>query len=522
MRQTPSGGDVGKTSSASCPYLAAVCTHADNLLRHGRDVYGPRQTPLFVDEIELPAAKARLAPWRMNQRTGQEHEIILSNLARQQTFLRVLDGLTALTGSAEYRDAAVEVFCYAFEHLSDSSGLLRWGGHCAYDALADDWVGYRAGVHELKSVYPHYALMHQVDAQATQRFIQAFWNAHVLDWSVLDFNRHGPYGKPLGALWNNAYIGRGVWFTSRGLTFTNTGSDLYYAAAMLHHFTGQDKPLSWAKRLHHRYRQTCDPVTGMAGYQYSIRYLPGADHWTDRAIHQFSGTLCGHVVREGTTSNPRHIRIICINAGMIRMAMGELLGPEGAEFVRSALEDLAAYGRWAYRPEENIFHAIHTDGTILTGMVFEKDGYYGPAGDSFSATPGDGQFFLAYAMGYRLSGDAFLWKMTCDLARGIGLADLGQVGVAPTTEPSTSCADPYAVLGLLQLYKATSQQGYLNLARRVADNILTQRFKDGYFVSGWHGPAARPDDEHPLALLHLSAVLAGRSEVLPALVPGPL
>ncbi|MCJ7544623.1 MAG: pectate lyase [Phycisphaerae bacterium] len=503
-----------------CPYLAAVRTHADNLLGSARDVYGPQHTPLFVDEIELPAAQPRPKPWRSNQRTGQP--VILSNLAQQQAFLRVLDGLSALTGQAAYRDAATEAIRYAFAHLSDSTGLLRWGGHCAYDALGDEWVGYLPGTHELKAVYPHYGLMHQADAAATQRFIEAFWNAHVYDWSVLDFNRHGAYDKPPGTLWEHPYVGRAVWFTSRGLTFLNTGSDLYYAAAMLSHLTGDQRSLAWAKRLNHRYLETRDPVTGMGGYQFSIRYLPGADQWCDRAIHQFSGMLCGHVVREGTVSTPRLITTICARAGAVRLALGEMLGADGAEFARSAVEDLAAYGRWAYRGPENIFHAIHTDGTVLTGKVFEKDGYYGPAGWGFRSGPGDGQHLLAYAMGYRLSGDAFLWQVARDLARGIGLGDIGPVGEAPQMDATTACAESNAVLGLLQLHQATANQAYLDLARRVADNILAQRFKDGFFTAGADSPLVRLDTEDPLALLRLSATLAGKADCLPALVPGPM
>ncbi len=513
-------GAKHRPAPAPSPYLAAVRSHTDNVLGCARDVYGPRQTPLFVDEIELPAAQAKARPWRFNQRGSRD--VITSNLAQHQTFLRVLDGLTALTGQAAYREAAAETIRYAFTHLSDSTGLLRWGGHCAYDALGDDWIGYVPPLHELKSVYPHYGLLHQVDPAATQRFVQAFWNAHIYDWSVLDFSRHGAYDKPLGSLWDQRYVGRAVWFTGRGLTFINTGSDLYYAAAMLNHLTGDPKPLAWAKRLNRRYLQTRDPVTGMGGYQFTIRHLPGADQWTDRAIHQLSGMLAGHVVREGTVTTPRMITTICVRAGLARMALGELLGDGGAEFTRSAVEDLAAYGRWAYRGRENVFHTVHTDGTVLTGKVFEKDGYYGPAGWAFRSAPGDGQHFLAYARGYRVSGDPFLWHMAGDLARGIALGDVGPIGQGPQMDLATACADPYALLGLLQLHRATSQRAYLEVACRVGDNILAQRFKDGFLLTSSDSPAVRLDGEDPLALLHLSAALAGKADCLPALVLGPM
>jgi len=514
-KAVPAGS--GRDSSGNCPYLRAVRQHAEYLIEHARDRYGPKKTPLFVDRIDSSNGAATPAPWHFNRRGA--NDVILSNLAMQQQFFAVLDGLTALTGSEHYRAAAAEALGYAFANLTDPSGLLRWGGHCAYDALADDWVGYRAGVHEMKCVYPHYELMWRVDPAATKRFIEAFWNAHIYDWSVLDFSRHGSYGQPMGRLWDNEYVGRQVWFTGRGLTFTNTGSDLYYAAAALHRFTGDARPLVWAKRLNHRFIETRDPATGMAGYQFTIRYLPNADHWTDRAIHQFSGMLCGHVVREGAISTARQIKAICVQAGMIRMAIGETLGREGQEFLSSAVEDLAAYGKWAYQPRENVFNAIHTDGTILTGMVFQKDGYYGPMGDFFRAGPGDCKYLLAYATAYRLTKDAFMWQMAADLARGNGLGELGEPAGQPALNAQTSCSDPAAVLAMLQLHQATGRQEFLSSARRVADNILNLRFRDGRFIAGRDGQTVDLDSNDPAAMLYLSAALAGKIGELPPMRP---
>ena len=42
--------------------------------------------------------------------------------------------------------------------------------------------------------------------------IEAFWNAHIYDWSVLDFSRHGKYDRPMGALWDHAYQGGPIFF----------------------------------------------------------------------------------------------------------------------------------------------------------------------------------------------------------------------------------------------------------------------------------------------------------------------
>ena len=55
----------------------------------------------------------------------------------------------------------------------------------------------------------------------------------------------------------HAYQGGPIFFVGRGLTFINCGSDLYYAAGLLHHFTGEAPPLVWAKRLNERFLEMC-------------------------------------------------------------------------------------------------------------------------------------------------------------------------------------------------------------------------------------------------------------------------
>jgi len=51
---------------------------------------------------------------------------------QQQPLLRILDGLTALTGEPKYRRAAEEATRHALQHLATPNGLLYWGGHLAW------------------------------------------------------------------------------------------------------------------------------------------------------------------------------------------------------------------------------------------------------------------------------------------------------------------------------------------------------------------------------------------------------
>lgn len=162
-------------------YLEAVREFADNVLKYGRDTYGPKHTPLFVDGLNIHNHE----PVKWIAPNGDRW--ILSNLASQQNLFRVLDGLTTITGDPKYRQAAVEAIEYAFANLRSPNGLICWGRALAYDAQADKMCGGKQ--HSLKFHYPYYELMWSVDSKATKTFIESFWSAHILDWSNLDMNR---------------------------------------------------------------------------------------------------------------------------------------------------------------------------------------------------------------------------------------------------------------------------------------------------------------------------------------------
>ncbi|MDQ8735376.1 hypothetical protein [Paenibacillus sp. LHD-38] len=140
----------------------------------------------------------------------------------------MLGGLSRLTGDPAYEEQALSVCRYLLQSQTDGSGLLYQGGHTAYNIenRSVEYAGDKSKVHELKFHYPDYELMWRADLVGTKRYIEeAIWNAHMLDWSRLDFNRHGPYGTPLGPLWELEYKGGDVFFWGRGLTFVNAGSD---------------------------------------------------------------------------------------------------------------------------------------------------------------------------------------------------------------------------------------------------------------------------------------------------------
>jgi len=60
-------------------YVTAVRTFADNVLQYGKDVYGPKHTPLFVDGINVDTHQP--PEWKKDGETS-----ILSNMAHRLIF----------------------------------------------------------------------------------------------------------------------------------------------------------------------------------------------------------------------------------------------------------------------------------------------------------------------------------------------------------------------------------------------------------------------------------------------------
>jgi pectate lyase len=488
---------VVAAAGADDKYLAAVREFSDNVLKHGRDHYGPKPTPLFVDGLDIDTRE----PARWKNPDGSEW--VISNLGNQQILLRILDGVSALTGDARYRDAAAGAVRYALGNLR-RGGLLAWGGHMTYDATHATivWAADKGSVHELKEHYPYYELFWQVDRAATKDLIETIWNSHVLDWSVLDFNRHGS-PRARGALWASEYKGGPVFFWGKGLTFVNAGSDLYLAAAMLGKFTGETAPLEWAKRLARRYVETRNPKTGIGGYQFSQTRAWCDDKGTilgDRAQYQYGDYFPGHLVVEGTLF-PTYGGTPGVLPQLCQLHLADVLGKDGAEFGKWAVEELAAWAKSAYRVEDNTFIPMLTDGTSMEGFVIKKDGYFGPKGRVLRAGRAGASHFWAYAMAWRQSGDARMKQMAEGIAKASRLDSAGEAA---------------ALFGWLEMYRKSGGAADLETARRVGDNILAAHFQKGFFVRGPQYVMARFDSLEAFALLHLSAEMQGKSAAVPA------
>ena len=235
-------------------YLEAVREFADNVLIYGRDTYGPKHTPLFVDGLNIYTHEPVkwISPKGDYSTATKTEEWILSDFASQQTLLRTLDSLSAITGDSKCREAAMQATKYALENLRAPNSLFYWGQLAAYDALRDKVWSVRNS-HSLKVNYPYYELMWQVNPEETQQLIEVYWSAHIIDWSNLDFNRTAialniPF---LETTLDHTYKGGPILFrskTSWAHGFFHTGTSLAHAATTLYRLSGPKQTLVWSNQ----------------------------------------------------------------------------------------------------------------------------------------------------------------------------------------------------------------------------------------------------------------------------------
>ena len=501
-------------------YLDAVREFADNVLKYGRDTYGPKHTPLFVDGLNIHTHE----PVKWIAPNGDRW--ILSNLASQQNLFRTLDGLTRIASDPKYKQAAMDAIKYALENLRSPNGLFYWGHATAYDAGADD-IRYELkirgdGVHSFKLDYPYYELMLEVKPNETKKSIEAFWSAHIIDWSNLDFDRYALFNDSLEEPWNHEYDEESPTFfkskKSDSAAGTWTGTSLIHAGTTLYRLSGEQQPLIWSRRLAERFIDTRHPKTGISYESYTYR------------LHQFGDDLKEHFNDPYTRHFPQESfdidlyyyygENVTTYAWMSMLLAGEMLGKEGKEFKQWALEEFTAWGKASYRKNDNSFVPILTDGTSLEGYLWKEAPGTGSEGLVVKPLPADMPFFWAYSVAYRITGDGFMWKMVRDIALGNNFGDIGETSShIPELQIETSCSDAYGLLGFLQLYEKTNKPQYLEMARRIGDNILSSQFHKGFFVPSKKHIYSRFDCLEPLALLHLDSAMKCKTGSAPQVWP---
>jgi hypothetical protein len=173
----------------------------------------------------------------------------------------------------------------------------------------------------------------------------------------------------------------------------------------------------------------------------------------------------------------------------------------------------------AYNAKNNALRPLLYDGTDMAGYIVRKSGDFGREGKVFRAFQAHPGFLLSYALCYRQSEDAAVWDTLRGICRGNDLGDIGLArGKAPKLNLATKEVDPDIIFGLVEVFCATGNRAYLDLARAVANNALKQRYnaeKWLFVMSDLHQIASLGTRE-PLAFITLAAALKSQLHRAPA------
>jgi pectate lyase len=272
-----------------------------------------------------------------------------------------------------------------------------------------------------------------------------------------------------------------------------------------------------------------DPKTKLGAYQYTQARKteePTDDNVTlswlgDRAKRQFGPDFPGHTVLEATMLLKRLALTIYSDNALMQLQVGQDLGADGKDLLEWTREGMAAFVQHAQIPGTNLLRPMLTDGTDLTDFVVKRDGYYDRKGTKLAAYKATPELMIAYARGFLITGDKTLWQM----ARGIGEdSDLGDIGSAPGKDVKvnlkTKNADAHALFSLLDLYRQTHADAYLQLARCVGDNVVRDKYHHGYFTPYEDTIYANVNAIEPYALLALDATIKGTPEKVPSFING--
>ncbi|MDY0164950.1 MAG: hypothetical protein RBS80_00315 [Thermoguttaceae bacterium] len=270
-----------------------------------------------------------------------------------------------------------------------------------------------------------------------------------------------------------------------------------------------------------------------------VRWIHKGEAWIPSNLASQQNLLRTLVALSRLTDDPRyreaaaaalrhHIEHLRMDCGLfqwgghrlIDLASGRPRGeggmPHELKFLAWTVDGLRAWARHGYDPKTNIARPMWADGTDLTDHVIQRTGYYGQKGRVIRAGQAGPLLLWSYVLGYRLSGDEALWETARAIARGNGLSDLGTTpGQGMKLDLKTGNSDPVALFAVLELCRASDDPAYLALASRLGDNIVTQRFHNGFFLPSGSHKYANFNTVEPLALLALEATLRGEPDLVP-------
>ncbi|MFN0126581.1 MAG: discoidin domain-containing protein [Verrucomicrobiales bacterium] len=517
LSTTTIGNAVAAAPPTDKERMDGLVNYAETILKHGRDVYGEKETPLIPNYLEVDTLRApeqeyitRVGGPGPRQRVSYQ-PAIASNLAYQGNLQRFLVGISNLTGDPKYKEFYKEGLRYHFAHYAQPNGLLSMGHHRWINLVMDDYDGDgwpRGGSgHEVKGDHPYYPLFWEADPNATRRMLSAHWSSHIQDWGFMNFTRHGSYVKELNeaVLWDRPRTEPVVGIVSGNLTFFDSGGDIIWAGAQLGILNKDDRPLYWAQRLFARYSDSAPAQSGLPPWHHTMLREFGSQ---EEPVPEYA------LLTRGS------LGVVGVGGGAL-LRIAEALGEEKGKFYRERmLKHLKSHARLAYDPEKNLMKNVLFDGTDLAERDRKNDEKAGkPNTPVWIPWNPDPHSLHNYALCYKLTRDGEIWDTLRAMVRGNDLGDIGPAGgKEPTLNLATAQSEPLLIFPLVEIFRATDNKAYLDVARSIANNAFSQHFRadQGLFTQSELHRTANLCSAEPLALLTLEAALRGKPDQVPS------
>ncbi len=542
-REEMVGGDIDRTPSSR---LEALVAHAENAFIYGKNIEGSLFPQLFVDGIDRVTKEPVI--WSK----GSSNEFYVSNLYGQSNFLKMLYDLSEFTGDAKYKEAALAQIKIRYDNPDssaavndgwvDTNGLFYAGGH----SVSDVKTGKQGFLyHETKDYQLPVELYYEADPVGFERYVTAFWNAHTLDPSQLNTNRHGDFNKPLanGDFWSSEYTNPSPWIKSDTAPFIVTANDMIDLAYYQYIQSRDDKYKIWADRLLAKYIAITDVNTGLTGPVYGIMHDDDGeygDRWLDNFIGADFVDDLGHDYKTLTQDDSQIVgETQRLNRDTTKGIQG--YGPQiyielyektdNEVFYNFVKNNMLGFVRYIYDPIRHVFLTpISTNGTDFNKgdgypkLVAPRGGYYLNEGKSFAESESVHQLVLASLIDtvnmLNPEDAAEAEELWATVRTWAGAEDLGDVGTAMgenvNVNLNTRNNNPMNTIAVLKLYKYTKNEQYYNLAIKMADNILRSYFDEesGLFMQSVNAPFVKFDSEPMYAVFCVEAMVQGKIDTV--------
>lgn len=217
--------------------------------------------------------------------------------------------------------------------------------------------------------------------------------------------------------------------------------------------------------------------------------------------------------------------------------------PEYGRYIQEVtVKNIAGYVKYAWEKGTYGFHSIMADGTKLTGFKPKRNGYFGEYyNQNYTFTTSDQSspsFFTALCKAYSVAksrddlaeeaeiiGELLSFYAETKYKLGsLGTDTLGDDGCK--LDMNTTMSDPIMLINMLDLYIGSGNEQFLNVARRMADNMISAYYRYGIFskFGAQTGTGAGKNyvvqmggynSDYYYALAYLEATIQGRPQDIP-------